>query len=38
VPAVKDFLAKHPEFRVDRQREPFYTHHASGYLQRISPA
>ncbi|GFH07973.1 uncharacterized protein HaLaN_02865, partial [Haematococcus lacustris] len=35
--AIRAFLAAHPDFRSDRQRELLYTHHASGYLLRAAP-
>ncbi|KAG1656016.1 hypothetical protein FOA52_005644 [Chlamydomonas sp. UWO 241] len=34
--SVKKFLASHPEFEMDRDRELLYSHHAMGYLKRIS--
>uniref|UniRef100_A0A7R9VRG8 Rhamnosyl O-methyltransferase n=1 Tax=Chlamydomonas euryale TaxID=1486919 RepID=A0A7R9VRG8_9CHLO len=33
--AVKEFLAHHPEFQMDREREFLYSHHAMGYLKRV---
>jgi cephalosporin hydroxylase len=33
--SVQSFLAWHPEFAVDRDRELLFTHHPYGYLQRL---
>ncbi|KAG2449497.1 hypothetical protein HYH02_005641 [Chlamydomonas schloesseri] len=41
--AVSGFLRDHghhgpaARWRLDREREPFYTHHPGGYLQRVAP-
>ncbi|GFR52811.1 hypothetical protein Agub_g15433 [Astrephomene gubernaculifera] len=34
LPGIRKFLAKHPEFSIDRDREPFYTQHVGGYLRK----
>ncbi|EFJ52043.1 hypothetical protein VOLCADRAFT_87175 [Volvox carteri f. nagariensis] len=34
-PGIQRFLDAHPDFVVDREREPFYTQHVGGYLMRV---
>ncbi len=34
-PGIERFLAAHPDFVADREREPFYTQHPGGYLRRL---
>ena len=38
LPAIRDFLQRHPEFRLDRERCDRFliTHHPDGWLQRMA--
>jgi cephalosporin hydroxylase len=36
LPAVRRFVAEHPNFQPDRERELLFTDHSFGYLKRLS--
>ena len=36
LPAVRRFVADHPNFQPDRERELLFTDHSFGYLKRLS--